>query len=351
MNPAVKFPFRGYWVPVFLVVFAVSAIFIIPSLLRRQAIKKAEPIHPVIEKLRKSDIELRCLFIPYRANHPPLKSFVYDIRDALVREKILSSWEERFTPIIDARESFNRLKREPHFFRDGFHLSETGADLLSAEIQDQLKLQAQEGGKVLFVGECYAVDIALAFQRKFPSLEIDALRSYDDPQRAIELMFKFSDIHLADTTLVVWVLPDRTLWHGLDGVRVPEKATERGGVRSVVGTVTEGFPFDYRNWNKISRDMPYPDALGEIVFTPSSDSERSENLILIQYCSKGRDRTGFEAIKTGDRIAAKLIDYDTHLMSNQKVGGEYLMHQVDDITLPRFWVVDWTKIDYSGEQW
>lgn len=320
--------------------------------------ERSSEMRPLRQELEKRGVKFAVAVAPYRSR----AGFQdgrrgYGLAAGIQRRLLISGIRSTGIPVIDLHDSYAAMAGDPANFCDDFHLSESGSRKLAAAAAPGVRALASDlpagRGKVLIMGECFAVDLALGLQSVTgEDLKVDALRSYDDAVRVADLLLRFEETHLKGCGLVVWFIPDDLLWQGIRLQGFPPKIAAESRRANLRGTVLSDVGFDYRSWDKIKPRLLYPNALGEILVKLEKPVPGvPDTLVGVQYCIRGKAPTGFEGIKTGDTIVMSVQDIDTYFRNHPAVAGEARFKTVGDILLPRFWIEDWTKTAYSTGRW
>ena len=152
-------------------------------------------------------------------------------------------------------------------------------------------------------------------------------------------LYVFPEEYLEDTDLVVWVYTDRLFsnpnFAELDSDPGVPTDSEPRMVLARAKSVTSVQLGDEKKFN-------YPDALRTGVFELVGSDEQ---VVGIDQILKARTVTLNRKYREGDLLRLKLIPWQAWIRKNPKLVSMYLIDDIEDFELPRFWIEDWLVED------
>ena len=299
------------------------------------------------EALLERGIGLSVLAMPYRT----------DIRDwgtgeqfsrPQKRAKLASIAIRELThtgiPVYDLGAIFQKHDRE-HDLQiwddDRCHLSELGRDLIGGDVQILLDSRPNApDGRLLFMGECFAMHFKNRYNEFSQNREATALRAFGDRGRVANLLFLFEDEYLKDCAEVIWLVPYELLASNAMPPFSKEIQSATSESLKVELEITDDHGVPLETFASDLRRMPYPDALIEY---PATLPGSGESIVLVGVCAADRKHTGLIEIKKGERIITVLTDLNTKFKMHPDLATHAYYRTVDDFTSRRFFIEEWSK--------
>jgi|GEM_PF-3227556 len=299
-----------------------------------------------------SDADLMAITMPYRQRSwKDTTGSVEKLRQRVTAVAFGIGFSPRHASHENFSEAFWEIDADDTNFRDDIHLSSVGTDRLGALVLEDLRYHFASNGtrypsKIVIAGDCFSEDLVSGLVSHDPETEYVAVRSYGNPNQAIELVFKFGDTYLEGTDLVIWLRPEIFMTYreppSLDLKPLVSGESSQQEQLSVVTDVG----YNKYNFHEIVPRLEYPDAVVEI----DADSPEHGRVVLRGYGAIKHERTGFEGIRAGDKIVATIQPLESYWAENPEHSSAYVFRSSDDPIAPRFWVHEWAKTDFTGEK-
>ncbi len=327
---------------------AVAAIlFLIPLLSTAGTRRSVETIVALAAELEKNGTELCIVRMPVR---PEIYGETTDSFDAPLEEPHVNTvsarraqrlLEDEGIPVINLYPDIRRKSLLSDIFsKDRFHFLPEAeaaiAQILDTKLQEKgLMMQSGRSKNVVFMGECFADNFAREMISADPIDKIKVLNKNGGGNLVHNYLFVFEEEYLKDTDLVVWVFTDRHFSNPNFATLEPEPDTSTDvEARSVIAELKATTPLALGDESQFD----YPDALRSSVYQVEATGER---LIGIDQIMKDRQITLGRKIKIGDRVRLKLVPWGAWLRENQALVKIFMIDDVEDFTLPRYWIADW----------
>ncbi|MEM0895808.1 MAG: hypothetical protein AAGJ79_02905 [Verrucomicrobiota bacterium] len=328
------------------------------ALFRRSdvAVNYVQALHAA---LAEREVELVVVAMPYWANlYPHPEADYKEVRETpdLIS---LSAWtalhrlELAGIRTLDLYSDFHAMSANQNLWEeDRWHLSNDGAWSLGEEVAKDIAaagfFDAEDKGKIVMMGECFALQFGkVAKARKMVNGRLEILRAYGDRGRVPNLLFTFADTYIEDVRRVVWLLPYELLsqeaFPPLETSPV-EKVTGEGADLFV--QVEEGMGISNTKFHQMVKDLPYQNTVSELRcrVLGGLDDLIDKDITLVGYTSMAKERLGLEHAVERTVLRVRAVDYDAALQENADIGQEYSVKTIEDFTLPRFWIKEWSLL-------
>lgn len=326
--------------------FALAALFAGTPL----CIGNEQVVSTVIElqrELAQRDIDLVFVRMPVRGElYPEKESHFSDALEELHPITSLANHsagrlEEGGVPVINLFDTIREMSLEREIFLwDRFHFTpeadfEIAKELVSELSANGVKLQHQEGSRVLFMGECFADN----FGGKLIENEVsDALRVLNKNGGGALVhndLFLFPEEYLSDLDTIVWIFTDR---HFANPDFAPLETEPEFPEDSTPVTVDA----EIVSGATISREQaathPYPDALRASQFR---NSKTGETFVGIDRLMTDRELGASRKFRDGVSVRLRIVPWLSKVKSERELGEMFLLDETGDFALPRYWIEGW----------
>jgi len=324
-----------------------AILFLIPSISAADTRQSVETIVELAAELKKNGTDLCIVRMPVR---PEIYAEKTDAFDAPLEEPHVNTvsarraqrlLEDEGIPVINL---YPYIRRESLlsdiFMKDRFHFTPEAeaaiARILDTKLQERgLMMQPGRPKDVVFMGECFADSFARELISADPLDKIKVLNKNGGGNLVHNYLFVFKEEYLKGTDLVVWVFTDRHFSNSNFASLEPEPDTSTNvEARSVVAELKATTLLALGDESQFD----YPDALRTSVYQVETTGER---LIGIDQIMKDRQITLGRKIGIGDRVRLKLVPWGAWIREHQELVKIFMIDDVEDFTLPRYWIADW----------
>ncbi|MEM9478110.1 MAG: hypothetical protein AAGA58_00455 [Verrucomicrobiota bacterium] len=320
------------------------------------AVEYVKALHSALAERK---VELVVVAMPYWANLYPHPEATYaEVRDtpdliSLAAWTALHRLELAGIRTLDLYSDFHTMSAEQNLWEDDrWHLSNDGAWALGDEVAKDIAAEgffdSEDKSKIVMMGECFALQFGkVAKARKAVDGRLEVLRAYGDRGRVPNLLFTFADTYLEDVRRVVWLIPYELLsQEAFPPLETSPKEKSSGGGADLFVQVKEGMGISNSKFHQMVKDLPYQNTISELRCTVLGGVEDliGKDITLVGYTSMAKERLGLEHAVERTVLRVQAVDYDAALQKNAAIGQEYPVKTVEDFTLPRFWINEWSLL-------
>jgi|GEM_PF-5607757 len=294
-----------------------------------------EGLAPLREALAVHEVDLEVVVLPYyRREFLPTRGHLYDWKRQFARACIVAGFSDATT--TDLYASFDSIARNPAYFRDKFHVSKPGREILANAYREAV---GHEGmSKKLFIGECYATDLAFGLGETGTKPAPRQLAVFDDFRKVIDRMLTHPKLHLDGVDKVVWTIADRHLLTGqINDYSIPESQTLDRQEHIIEGSLLTDFRSIPNLGGEQLSKLNYPNGLVEFELNSSTGT-----IICVAYGMLDRIPQQILTLQPGVRLSGSGKDFLTHAALDPSVGSMAILHEIDDFEARRLWLEEWS---------
>jgi hypothetical protein len=226
------------------------------------------------------------------------------------------------------------------FHSDRFHFTPEAdkslAEIVAKKLRDAgVMMLPDEKKNVVFMGECFAESFAKEIIHTGPKDEIKILNKNGGGSLVHNYLYVFPEEYLKDTDLVVWIFTDRHFSNPNFATLEPDPGVPTSSEPRMVLARAKAVTAMALGAGK---KLNYPDALRTGIFELA---ESGEQVIGIDQILKARQVTLNRKYREGDLLRLKIVPWDAWIRKHPKLVSMYLIDNIEDFTMPRFWIEDW----------
>jgi hypothetical protein len=317
------------------------------ALADEKVVKSVSTIIELAEELREEGRELCIVRMPVRpeiyespgdSHDEPLEQLHENTVSGNHAERML---KKAGVPVLNLYPDIRRASLLSDIFQqDRFHFTAEGDQRISQILMKKLRdagvmMLPDKKKNVVFMGECFAESFGKEIIASDPQDDIKILNKNGGGSLVHNYLYVFPKEYLNDTDLVVWVFTDRHFSNPNFAALEPDpgvpKNSEPRKVLARAKSVTALALGDEKKFN-------YPDALRTGIFELADSGEQ---VIGIDQILKARQVTLNRKYREGDLLRLKLVPWDAWIRKHPKLVSMHLIDNIDDFTMPRFWIEDW----------